>query len=249
MSAASDRTLVRRVLAGLRKAYGRHKVAGGRSALEELLLGILASGLSEQRAKAALADLESTFVDWNEVRVSSVYEVAEAMPAIPNAVEKAEIIGAALRKVFDRANEMSLDFLAQKSPHTAARLIAGIPNFPEPALARATIQALGHEVFPPTPKVVAVCQRLGLLNHNNRDFKVMFRRLQKAIPGPSMMEFHWLVARHATNVCLSDEPSCMKCRLRKHCRTGRAVTRKSKRTGKSARVRKTGKVQRKQLQT
>lgn len=238
MSAASDRTLVRRVLTVLRRSYGRFKVTGCHSPLQELLIGILADGASERKAERALASVEGTFVDWNEVRVSSPHEIAEAMPMMPDAVRKAGFIRAVLGKLFDRTNEMSLEYLRQRSPREAARLVARIPEFPEEALSRVTIHALGHEVFPPTPTVVAVCRHLALMDHGP-ETKANVRRLQRAIPKQSMMEFHGLLARHGRAFCLRDEPDCMACPLLKDCRTGRATASDSKSTKRTRTVKGT----------
>ncbi len=219
----------RRLLAALKNVYRYKPLASDWSALEHLLLGILADGAPETRAVAALRALESAFVDWNEVRVSSWCEIAEALSPMPRAMEKAEQIKAVLGRIFDEGNEMSLDFLQDKGQREVLRLIAGIEEFPESALARATLLGLGHAMMPLTPKVLAACTRIGLLR-NGPDQKAIARRLERCIPRDRMYEFHWLVSRHTASVCLDDAPQCRRCRLQKDCRSGRTRSRRKRPT-------------------
>ena len=227
MARARDRQLVRRVTTSLRTAYGRHAVSTSYPALEELLLGILHDGVPEQMAVAALEALSRSFVDWNEARVGSPAEIAATLPGIPDAHRKGEIIVRALRKVCARMSEMSLESLREKEPHETAQLIAGIDDFPEDALARATIIGLGHSVLPLTPKVALVCRRLGLLDGSSNR-KVLTRRIERAVSKRSMFEFHWLLSRHAEAVCQRRRPGCVECSVRKACRAGRKVKVKKK---------------------
>jgi len=233
MASESAARQARRVLRVLRRVHGSRPQVGSRPALEHLLLGILANGVAERRAAAALAALSRAFVDWNEARVSSACEIAEAMGPMPRAMQKAAQIKAVLGRVFDRANEMSLDFLRERGQREALRLVSGIQGFPESALARATLLGLGQDSMPLTPGVLSVCIRLGLLR-NGPDRKAMALRLGQCLPREAWYEFHWLVSRHAESVCVEEEPRCSRCRLRKDCRTGRArssgVKRKASRT-------------------
>jgi endonuclease III len=206
----------------LRKNYGRPHAHATRPAMEEMLVGILADGASERRGASALSAISRHFVDWNEVRVSSPCEIASAMPELAGAVDKAALVRTVLQRIYDLSNEMTLDFLKEKSPADAAKFIEGVPGFPEAALARATLLALGHEAFPPTPRVMKVCRRLSLVP-DGRDAAALANLIRNMVPKQGMFEFHWLLSKHATNTCLPDEPSCGGCGFRGDCRTGRSA--------------------------
>ena len=214
---------MRRVMTVLRRTYGRYRVTTKRPAIEELLLGIIVQGTSESKAVTALNAMAQHFVDWNEVRVTTASELAEAMPGIPDAIEKAEVIRSVLSHLYELANEMSLDFLREAGSRERMRFASCVPSFPEAALARATMVGLGEPVFPPTPKVLRMCKRVGLLDsrRNQRDMPQLFERV---VPKPSMLEFHWLVSRHAETVCLKDRPGCSECGLQKCCRRAMGTT-------------------------
>ena len=239
MTAERDRQLTRRVTTVLRKAYGNHTASTNRPALEELLLGILHDGVPEEQAVGALDALSRSFVDWNETRVGSRHEIAAVMPGIPEAVEKACIIRSVLGNVYARVNEMSLECFREKDSREVAALFADIEGFPEGALSRATMIGLGHAMLPLTPKFLAVCRRLGMLDgRSNR--KTLSRRIEKAVSTKNMFEFHWLLSQHAQKVCLAGAQPCAECRLRKDCHTGRktAAGKTPRRAGAPAKKRK-----------
>ena len=248
MAARGSKSLARRVTTALRGAYGRHAVQGGRPAVEELLIGVLNERVSERRAVAAFTALSAVFVDWNEARVSSPHDIAAVIEDVPDALEKADAIRAVLRNIFDRVNEISLEFLREAPPHETVALIQGIPDFPEFALARATLVGLGHDVMPLTPKVAMVCKRIGLLDGGN-DLKALNRRIERLVPKQNMVEFHWLLSRHAEEACLNDPAPCDDCVLHGCCKAGQradakkraARARRKAALRKSARAKTTGK--------
>jgi endonuclease III len=222
MTIERSRRLARKVLTVLRKDYGRPSAHVTRPAMEEMLVGILAEGASERKGASALSAISRYFVDWNEARVSSPCEIASAMPELAGAVDKAALVRSVLQRIYDLSNEMTLDFLKEKSPADAAKLIEGIPGFPEAALARATLLVLGHEAFPPTPRVVKVCRRLALLPEGHEP-AALTHMIQNMVPEQNMFEFHWLLSEHAKNTCLPEEPSCGACGFQSDCRTGRSA--------------------------
>jgi endonuclease III len=220
MTTERNRRLAHKLLTVLRKDYGRPRAHVTRPAMEEMLVGILAEGASERKGASALSAISRYFVDWNEVRVSAPCEIASAMPGLADALDKAALVRFVLQRIYDLANEMTLDFLKEKSPADAAKLIEGIPGFPEAALARATLLVLGHEAFPLTPGVMKICRRLPLLPDGHEP-AALTHLIQGMVPKHGMFEFHWLLSEHAKNTCLPDEPSCGACGFRSDCRTGR----------------------------
>src|SRR5207248_11692762 len=56
-----------------------------RPVMEELLYAICREGVPTAQADAAFKRIKDSFFDWNEVRVSTVPEVAEALAGLPDA--------------------------------------------------------------------------------------------------------------------------------------------------------------------
>jgi len=240
MAGKWQQQLVKRVTVSLRKLYGRPAAATKRPALDELLLGILDDGVSEKKALAALAALSRWFVDWNEVRVASPAEVAALISGIPEASAKARAIKSVLHRIYALTHDMSLEFLREKQPREVSRVISGIENFPEGALARATIYGLGQPVMPLTPKVSLVCRRLGLLDGGSRQ-KALTRQLECIVLKQNMFEVHWLLSRHADAICRRRTPGCADCKLNGICRNGKRVLKKRKQGSAAAKRKKSRK--------
>jgi len=234
MAVSSNRRLSSRVAIVLRKAYGRNRVTTRRSGLEELFLGIVVDGASETKAVRALNGLMRYFTDWNEARVAQPHELAIAMGNVPDAVIKARVIRDVLARLCERTNQLSLDYLRERSPREALRLVAPIKDFPESALARALINAHDETVFPLTPKVVTVCQRLGLLR-DGADREAMERAVARAVSKRNMLETHWLLSRHAETVCVEKEPQCAECGLSGFCPAGKKALKADAKTATTRR--------------
>ena len=232
MTAERTRMVTRRVVGTLRREHGRHAVSAQRPGLEELLLGVLSAGGSERKAAAALRACADSFVDWNEMRVSADGDILAALGDLPDAAHKAAILRAVLDRVYEVNNEMSLDFLKERPARDAVRLVAGIPDFPEAALARAFILALGRKELPLTNGLTRVCKRLAIIG----DGPGQEGKLEKALPSSGLFEFHWLVAKHAEAVCREDQPQCEKCNLRKECKAGPEKTEGPKRAARASRA-------------
>lgn len=232
MAANGTRKTAQRMVAVLRKEYGRCHITTKRSPVEELLLGIIVPGTSERKAVAALNAMAQQFVDWNEVRVTTASELAEALPDVPDALRKAEIIRSALNHMHEVTVEKPRDFLRESSIRERMKMAASIPDFPEVALARATMIGLGEPHFPLTPNVVRICSRIGLLDHCD-NHQAMVKRFGKSISVQGMLEFHWLASRHAEAVCDKDHPACETCGLAEHCRHGKQVVKEAKAKAKS----------------
>ncbi len=220
MTTERSRRLAHKIVTALRKDYGRPPAHVSRPAMEEMLVGILAEGASERKGASALSAISRYFVDWNEVRVSAACDIASAIAGLADAVDKAARVRFVLQRIYDLSNEMTLDFLKDQSPAEAAKLIEGMPGFPEAALARATLLVLGHEAFPPTPRVVKVCRRLALLPDGHEP-AALTHWIEGMVPKQGMFEFHWLLSEHAKNTCLPEAPACGACGFRSDCRTGR----------------------------
>ena len=235
MTTERSRRLAHRVVTTLRKNYGRPAAHATRPAMEEMLVGILAEGASERKGASALSAISHYFVDWNEARVSAPCEIASAMPELPGAADKAVLVRSVLQRIYDLSNEMTLDFLKEKSPADAASFIEGIPGFPEAALARATLLVLGHDALPPTPRVVQVCRRLALLPDGHEP-AALTRMIQNMVSKQGMFEFHRLLSEHAKKTCLPEAPVCAGCELRSDCRTGRTAAAQAESARKGRKV-------------
>src|SRR5258708_4923178 len=72
-----------------------------RPVLEQFLYALCREGVTREQADCAYRGLREQFFDWNEVRVSSVRELADSLQSLPNSEARAQRIIEFLQEVFE----------------------------------------------------------------------------------------------------------------------------------------------------
>src|SRR5271170_3733608 len=80
-----------------------------RPVLEQLIYAILREGSTRDLADQAFRLLRERFFDWNEIRVSSVREIEEALCCLPNAELRAQRLISLLQEVFETTFSFDLE--------------------------------------------------------------------------------------------------------------------------------------------
>ena len=83
--------LLNQLLSGLGKP-GKAEEPGGRPILEQFVYAVCREGTTRELADQAYHALRDRFYDWNEVRVSSPREVADAIDMLPGSEARAQRI-------------------------------------------------------------------------------------------------------------------------------------------------------------
>lgn len=200
----------------LRKKYGDPPEPPTENLLEEAVRLLLAEKRSQRAVQSALRALREEFVDWNEVRVSTVYEVAACIGDSEEAVELARSVRSLLRVLFDAQNEVSADWLPEASPAEARELFDHIPHVPTAVGHRMLLEVFGHACVPITADVARVCMRLDL-TREDYDAEQVQKRLERVLAKALMPAFYHLVAAHASQTCTEQAPKCRQCPIRKEC--------------------------------
>lgn len=203
--------------------------AAERSVLEEVLYAIVRDGATPEAADAAWAAMKGGFHDLNEVRVSSVTEVADAIRVVPQAGAKGERIVEFLQKVFEELYSFDLGDIAKKGVKQAAKQLArykgGVNDF---VVAWVTQRALGGHAIPLDEPTIRVLRRLGILDDDLDDLEAARATLEHFIPKAKGPEFTDLLVQLATSTCTADLPNCPACPLKADCPTGQEILAKAK---------------------
>jgi endonuclease III len=219
-----------------------------RPLLEELLFAICREGSTTEDAEAAYGRLCKTFVDWNEVRVSTVQEVADALRPLPHAGPRAGWIIGVLHAVFEMnysydlgdmekkglkqaAKQVSRYFndndLKKLGLKQAAKQIARFKQVNDFAVAWVVQRSLGGHAIPLDGPTVRVLQRLGVVEEVDPDDLESLRGgIEHVIPKARGPEFTELMSLHAKEICTETAPHCSKCPLLSECPTGQELTKK-----------------------
>ena len=89
MSVSNRAALINKTYKVLKKYYAPVTPPANRSVLEHLLYACCLQNASPEAADEAFAKLQQAFFDWNEVRVTTIIELAETMSALPDPAESA----------------------------------------------------------------------------------------------------------------------------------------------------------------
>ena len=114
--AISNRTaLLTKTVKVLREHYQPVPPSANRSLFEHLLLGCCLENSMPAEAEQVFKTLNEQFFDWNEVRVSTVRELAEAMQPLTDPEDAARRLRNILQSVFESAYAFDLEELRKQN--------------------------------------------------------------------------------------------------------------------------------------
>ncbi len=162
---SSDRqAILRKVSSVLKKKYGAHVPTDDRNVLETVLFGCCLENTTIDKAEAAYESLLKSFFDLNEIRVSSVSEIEQALGNISDAAWRAMRIRDVLQFVFEKYYEFDFEPLRRKTQDVAGKQVAKIKSL-SPFVRLYTLQAgLGVHVVPMDDSTLRVIKWLGLIS-------------------------------------------------------------------------------------
>jgi endonuclease III len=97
---------------GLKRAHAKTAVVSYDDPIDALIFGVISERMSDPAAQTALAGMNKTFIDHNDLRVSRVEELVELFEEdTPSGRQAAATLTMALRAVFDSFHTLSLSGL------------------------------------------------------------------------------------------------------------------------------------------
>jgi hypothetical protein len=119
-------TKAKKLFAKWRKDYAKVLEKDKRSPVSHLCFTILMRNNSITNAHKAQDALRKRFIDWNEIRVSPIAEVVEALEEVgtPNAEQKAYAMRRFLRDVFSKLTKTNLYFDLMEIPEVIPEPVA-----------------------------------------------------------------------------------------------------------------------------
>jgi len=228
MSATTNKQqLLNTAYTSLKKKFGAREtvVDPPRPVLEEVIYAICRENATPEEADAAYAALRKTFLDWNEVRVSTVQELADIFKPLDNTGLRARRIIGLLQKVFEEEYAFSLEDLGKKGLKQAAKQLSRYKEEVDDFIVAWVVQrALGGHAVPLDDATLRVLGRLGLIQPNETEDSESLESLRGTIEhlvpkarGPEITD---LLSLHARTICVADEPHCSQCPLKSDCPTG-----------------------------
>jgi endonuclease III len=192
--------------------------------LEAVIYGICHEGTTREQANQALSRFKDGFFDWNEVRVSTISEVQDALADLPDSEPRAQKIRRFLRQLFEKTYGFTLEVLTKKPLKESLKVLSEYEAFASAFVEATVVQlSLGGHAIPVDEPSRRALVRLGIAD-TNTDTAALRSLLERAVPKNRGVEFVELVEELAHDTCVEDDPDCPHCELRKTCPT--AATRK-----------------------
>jgi endonuclease III len=216
------------VLEALRRAYGGPATLDEPRPLEQVILLLLSRKSDIRRSQAAMKQIQDHYVDWNEVRVTSAYELRKSLKGLgePKPGDKADQLKELLSTVYNRFNKLDLDFLRRESqdPEAARKRERFMAWLQEKAPAIAATMALygapKNEVVA-TPALPRLLVRLGWLNGKSAGLGACRECVLKHVPEDLLVAAQWSFYHLLEENCHSRNPDCVPCPLVRYCPTGK----------------------------
>ena len=187
-----------------------------RSVLEQLLYALLRENASRKDADRAFRNIRERFFDWNEVRVSSTHEVADALVDLPSPIAKAQRIIGLLQEVFEANYSFDLDGLPKKGIKPAARQIARYQASSDFAVSWVTLKSLDGHAVPLDGPALRTLKRLGVVEQHEDNLATVQASLEYHIPKAKAPLFVELLNGLIHDRC-GDSPRCNGCPLKSDC--------------------------------
>ena len=216
LSAKKRRDIARQIEAMAVGKYGELKRRKVRPPLDQLVQSILWRYASVRRGTKALRELKRGFVDWNEVRVSVVAEIAAAMSTAQWAVRAAEHTRAVLWSLLEARNAVSLEFLEELTLTQARAFLQGLVDVPRDVADEVLLFSLDANVLPLGDDAARMCYRLGLIRNerstlqNQKDLMVLWD--EDHFPAVALF-----FSDYAARTCRHDRPRHKDCPLDGAC--------------------------------
>jgi len=148
MAAKNRAALINKVLKVVKKHYKPVAPPKDRSLLQHLLFACSLENSSHDAAEKVFQTLSTDYFDWNEVRVSTVRELAEALKPLNDPQDAATRVKRVLQSVFETHYSFDLEPLKKQNIGAAVKTLEKYNGSTPFVVAYVTQQALGGHSIP-----------------------------------------------------------------------------------------------------
>ena len=229
-------------------AQERYKQTGGNeypSAIHELIIyhKIRLHFEDRKSTEQSFRRLKTNFVDWNEVRISSIPEIQEALGQTASSLSVSVFLKDFLDFLHRQNQTVDLEYLGEENLTEIRRFLRQIKGIDPSTISMVLHLRKEYPVLPVSPSMEPSLVRMGLVRtKDNRDQKG--RYLHSVVEEDSLLPFHHFLVRHSQEICPPDEDNvqCKVCALTKYCQYYERVGKRKKKAsarGAKAATRKT----------
>jgi endonuclease III len=188
------------------------------SVLDLIVFHKLHLSLSAASALRSYRALKERFVDWNEVRISSVREIQEALSTAEGSLDLAVFVKDLLELIHRERQDLNLEFLVEENHGEIRRFLKQVRGLDSSTVELVLRQRKEHPVLPLNPALEIVLERLGVCRVS--DTLVQKEKQLHELVGPEKgLLVHHFLLDHSLRVCPPEEESvdCPSCGFRSIC--------------------------------
>ncbi len=174
-----------------------------RSVLEHMLYACCLEHAPFEAADEAFARLQQTYFDWNEVRVTTVSELADIMSVLPAPLQAGAQLRRSLQSVFESFYSFDLEELKKENIGKAVKQLERLTGVTGFVIAYVTQNGLGGHRVPFTSETVETLRVLGVLSDREAERKNV-PGLERAISKNHGIEFGSLL--HQLSIDFASAP-------------------------------------------
>ncbi len=219
MTAVSRTAQFAKVHKVLKKHYKPAPGTADRAVIEHLVFACCLEDAHHDAAEEAFAALVHTFFDWNEIRVTSISELAEVTACLPDPRTAANRVKRVLHSVFENTFNFDLEDLRKKNLGPTVKWLEKLDGMSAFTVAYTVQAALGGHAIPIDTGTMGALRVLDLVAEKEAAAGVV-PGIERAVAKAKGMEFgsllHELGADYSANpysanirdILLQIEPEC-----------------------------------------
>jgi endonuclease III len=164
MATPNRAALINRTLKVLRKHYKPVTPPKDRSLFEHLIVACLVEDSPTESAEQVFTALKAEYFGWNEVRVSTIRELTDALKPLVNPAESAARLKQTLHSVFESVYEFDIESFKKQNIGQAAKHLQKYSGTTPFAVAYVTQQALGGHSIPVNRGALITLHTVGVIS-------------------------------------------------------------------------------------
>ena len=208
MSASTSKraTLIGKLNTALKKHYKPLPTQPARPLLEHVLYASLLEDAPAELADEGIAKCEQEFYDWNEVRVTTVTELAQVLSRLPEPLVAARRLKSNLQAIFEEFYTFDLDHLKKENLGKAVNKFEKMPGMTPFVLSYTVQHGLGGHSIPVDYSAMVIMLTTEIASQPEA-LSGKVPGLERAIPKSKGIEFSGLLhqAAVALNKNLKDK--------------------------------------------
>lgn len=190
-------TKLQKLYRSLKAKYPKVKKTLYDEPAEALVHAVISENMSEQAAQSAIKNFADYFVDLNDLRVSRIEEIVDALgESTQNTKDIASTIVKVLRYIFDTYNNISLMTLKKIGKRQAKQVLEKMDGVSRFAANYCLLTSLQSHTIPLTKNMIE-CLKDNQIVHPDADEQEIEGFLTKQISAENAYEFYTLLRHHS----------------------------------------------------